>query len=594
MKRFKEKLTAPIKIFKIISKYEPLYFVLTLPQILLSSILPLLYVYFPKLFIEQLTNGNDYSEIVKTVLLYIGILLVINIMNLFLSNKGDFHVDRFSKKLWQETGSITMSLPLENMEGANYRDRLALANNITKITATAGLLQSIIANIITIIGLAVIITGLDFIFVLLVLATLCVKILFVYLTYKHNEKRRKLLAANDRIGNYLIGAAYFNQGVAKEIRINNLNGWFMGKIKGYRNEMLRLQYGNFKRNALFESITAVIMALQSLMILWILSMRFIDKTISIADYTMYFSAVTTLTITLSTIVEKIGEYNRHQLNLSDFGALKQIDENITSRLQTSMNSTEIVFDNVSFAYPNTEHFVLNCINIRITEGEKLSVVGQNGAGKSTFIKLLCKFYKPTSGKITIGGVDIWEINNDEYNKLISAVFQDYQNFSFTLGENVSMGQSVAQVNDILNDIGLGKLLDKLPFGVDTYLSRIFDTNGVELSGGEGQKLAIARAVYKKTPILILDEPTASLDPKAESEIYDSFFKVARDKTTIFISHRLASSTSADKIAVFENGNIVEYGTHMQLINENKKYATMFNLQRESIFTGISRGIIRNV
>lgn len=178
-------------------------------------------------------------------------------------------------------------------------------------------------------------------------------------------------------------------------------------------------------------------------------------------------------------------------------------------------------------------------------------------------------------------MDIWEIESAQYNKLISAVFQDYQNFSFTIKENVSMGQSAENVDEILSDIGLDKLIEKLPEGTDTYLTRNFSSTGVELSGGEGQKLAIARAVYKNSPILILDEPTAALDPKAESEIYDSFFKVAKGKTTIFISHRLASSTVADKIAYFENGRITEYSSHTDLMKDPKEYAKMFDLQRKS-------------
>ena len=242
---------------------------------------------------------------------------------------------------------------------------------------------------------------------------------------------------------------------------------------------------------------------------------------------------------------------------------------------------DIVFENVSFKYPNTEKYVLENINIRIPAGEKLSVVGKNGAGKSTFIKLLCRFYKPTKGRITIGGVDIENIGDEEYNKLIAAVFQDYQNLAFTIGENVSMGRAKNNVELLLCDIGLGTLINRLPNGADTYLTRSFDSNGVELSGGEGQKLAIARAVYKNSPILILDEPTAALDPKAESEIYDSYFRIAAKKTTIFISHRLSSSTVADKIALFENGKIMEYGTHTELMKNDGEYARMFGLQKKA-------------
>lgn len=583
--KFKQNLIAPIKLFKMIGRYEPLYMVLMLPKILLSAVLPILYVYFPKLFIEKLTNGEDYRTIIQTVLLYVSILLVVNMTNSVLSNKTSFLVDRFSKKLREETGRMTMSLTLEHMEGAGFNDKLAMANNITQIISVADILQNIIASIITILGLAVIITRLDFVFIILVCVILGIKTWFVRLTYKYNEKRRQLYASNDRVANYLNGITYFNQGAAKEIRINNLDSWFMSKVKETRNEMLRLQYSDFRRVTLFESITAVIMAFQAFVIIWVLAIRFVDGTISIADFTMYFSAVTVLTTSLASIVEHIGEYNRQQLILFDFNVLRGLNNKTECNSAAPSGNRDIVFENVSFAYPNTERKVLKDINICIPFGEKLSIVGQNGAGKSTFIKLLCKFYRPISGKITIGGKDIWQIENDEYVKIISAVFQDYENFSFTLGENVSMGQNDEQVMNILKDVGLGKLIAKLPNGADTYLSRSFEENGIELSGGEGQKLAIARAVYRNTSILILDEPTASLDPKAESEVYDSFFKIAKSKTTIFISHRLASSTRADKIAVFEGGKIIEYGTHDKLIEQNNKYAEMFNMQKKSYVNG---------
>lgn len=581
--KIQDKISTPIKIFKIISRYEPIYIILTIPQIIISSILPLAYVYFPKLFIEQLTSGDGYNIILKSILLYIVLLLGLNGINAFISNRISLFTNRFINNMRQQTGNITMSLPLEMVEGAEYRDKLMMSNNITQITGVIDLLQNIISSIITIIGLSAIIVRLDIIFVILVNLTLGFKVLFVYLTYKHNEKRRKLYAVNNRIGDYLNGVAYFNHGAAKEIRINNLQKWFMGKIKLYRDEMLRLQYGDFKMNALFESITAFIMALQSFIILYILSLRYLHNVINIADFTMYFNAIIALTGTLSTIVGYIGEYNRQSLNFSDYntlGNMQPYQKGVMTEKNIN-NNDEIVFSNVYFKYPNTDKYVLEDVNIVISPSEKISVVGQNGAGKSTFVKLLCKFYRPTSGAITIGGKNIWDIKSDEYNKLIAAVFQDYQNFAFTIAENVMMGSDSSSAKQVLIDVGLGNLIKKLPDAENTYITRNFDTHGIELSGGEGQKLAIARAVNKNSPILILDEPTASLDPKSESEIYDDFFNISAKKTTIFISHRLASSTRANKILVFDNGKIVEQGNHAELLLLNRKYAEMFNMQKES-------------
>lgn len=580
MKSKKNKLAESFGIFALIGKYEPCYLAFSIPQMLLASVLTVFCVYFPKLFIEQLESGGAYRKIAVNILLYIAIMLVIKGLQSFFGNKSTFCIERFSKKIQKKAGELTMALPLESMEGANFSDKLAMANNVSQTIGALGILQSIISNIITIAGLSAIITSLDIIFIITVGIVLLIKILFVYLTYRHNKKRRKEYAANDRVGDYLSNVAYFNPGAAKELRINNIGDWFMTKISGYREKMLRMQYGDFGRGALFECISAVIMAVQSFVILAVLSSRVIDGFIGIADFTMYFSAVTVLTSTLSAIVGEIGEYNRQQLYLSDFDALAGDKKHYESS-DTVPAGLDIVFENVSFKYPNTEKYVLENINIRIPAGEKLSVVGKNGAGKSTFIKLLCRFYKPTKGRITIGGVDIENIGDEEYNKLIAAVFQDYQNLAFTIGENVSMGRAKNNVELLLCDIGLGTLINRLPNGADTYLTRSFDSNGVELSGGEGQKLAIARAVYKNSPILILDEPTAALDPKAESEIYDSYFRIAAKKTTIFISHRLSSSTVADKIALFENGKIMEYGTHTELMKNDGEYARMFGLQKKA-------------
>ncbi len=575
-----KKLSDIFDIYQIIIKYEPLYFIFSLLQILTSPLLTFLTVYFPKKFIEQLTCGTSYTRILSGILIYICLLLIINIINIYFSKKCSLYGDRFSGKIKLKIGTLTMSVPLEYIEGAHFSDKLSLSGNVAQILNSVNMFQDILSNIITITGLAAIVMRLDVMFVLLVCLTLSIKMLFVRLNYIHNKKRRLEYAANDRRGNYLNNIVYFNQGAAKELRINNLSGWIMKKVKGYRDEMLSLQYGDFRRYAIFESISAVIMSLQSFVILSILSFRVIDKSISIADFTMYFTAVTTLSSAMSSIIVSVGEYNRQQLNLSDYKSLIKNTDIDRKYVSQKLSDYDIVFENVSFKYPNTNTDILKNINLRINFGEKLSVVGKNGSGKSTFVKLLCRFYRPTSGRITVGGIDIWELSQNEYIELMSAVFQDYQNFYFTLGENITMNKENGNINEIVKDMGLDDFIKKLPDGLDTYLTKNFDESGVELSGGEGQKFAIARAVYKNSPILILDEPTASLDAKAESEIFDSFIKASKGKTTIFVSHRMASSAAADKIVFFKDGEITEYGSHRELIDNHKDYEEMFNMQAE--------------
>lgn len=586
MKKLLLKLAASAEIIKIIAKYEPLYIAYALPQVILTAVLPLLYVYAPKMIIEKLTDGSPYIDVINVIAIYTGILLLINIINTILSSKSGLYAEKFSKKLRFEIGKITMELAFKDIESANFRDIIGMANNAAGLTVTMSLVQNIIANIITIAGFAYIIIQLDYLFILLVAVILSVKIIFTYYRYTYNRKMRKLFAKNDRVGNYLTGIAYFNEGGAKEIRVNSLQNWFIGKIKYFRNEMVDLQYKDFRRYAIYEILTAVIMAGQSFLVLWILSLRYINSTVSIADFTMYFFAVASLTACLSTITEQIGSYNQEILNVADYKKLIDIKMSENNGVIGNAkhfdikDKTEFIFHNVSFAYPNTEKLVLDNINIKITDKEKLVVVGPNGAGKSTFIKLLFKFYRPTSGIITLNGMDIWSFPNDEYYKIIAAVFQDYTNFSFSLAENVSMTESkkTEKVAEVLFLTGLGKYAKELPHGLDTYISKNFNSNGTELSGGQGQKLAIARAIYKDTPVLILDEPTASLDPKAESEIYEDFFNLTKDKTTIFISHRLAISTIADNIAVFADRRIKEYGSHSELMKQNSLYAEMFRKQ----------------
>ena len=578
-----KKLRGVILIFKMISRYEPLYMVCSFPQAVLAAVQALLTAYFPKLFIDQLMGGESHPTIVRTILLYAAALLFVTAVNIFLRNRTEFFSDRFAKKIRETTGTAAMELPIEVMENADFHDKLYMANNANEIIGAAAVLQNIVSEAFTVAGLAAVIAQLNFVFVLLIGAVLAVKAFFVYLMQKRLAKQRISYAQNDRVGNYLNNVAYSDKGAAKELRLNNLEAWFMGKIHRYRDEMLRLQYGDFRRYALFDVLLSAVMAGQTFCMLWILSAQYIGGSITIADFTMYFSAVTVISASLSNVIEKIGEYNRMRLYLSDFDSIGAAGDMETGQSSPHLKDRTIRFENVSFAYPGSEQCCLKDVSLEISENERLAIVGENGAGKSTFIKLLCKFYRPTKGRITVGGVDIWDISNESYRKIVSAVFQDYMNFSFTVGENVTMCEAAPEEETMsaLAQAGLSERISRLPQGIHTYLSKKFDRGGVELSGGEGQKLAISRALYKNTPVVILDEPTASLDPRAENEIYENFFQMAKDRTAIFISHRLAASTKSDHIAVFSGGKVVEYGEHEQLLKDNGIYADMFRKQGQS-------------
>lgn len=249
----------------------------------------------------------------------------------------------------------------------------------------------------------------------------------------------------------------------------------------------------------------------------------------------------------------------------------------------SDNEYQIEFRNVSFRYPGSEQYALKNFSLKLKIGEKLAIVGMNGSGKTTMIKLLCRLYDPSEGEILLNGVDIRKFKQDEYSQLFSVVFQDYVLFPYTLGQNVAanMEYDSSLVVKCLKDAGFDDRLSLLSNELDTYLYTDYDDKGVQISGGEAQKIAIARAIYKDAPFVLLDEPTAALDPISEYEVYTNFDRIVNNKTAIYISHRLASCRFCDKIAVFDEGCLIQTGSHEELVKEtNGKYYEMWKAQAQ--------------
>ena len=242
---------------------------------------------------------------------------------------------------------------------------------------------------------------------------------------------------------------------------------------------------------------------------------------------------------------------------------------------------DIVFQNISFRYPDSDAYALKDVNLRLCAGEKTVIVGENGSGKTTLVKLLCRLYRPASGSILLNGRDIWDYDYGEYMGYLAAVFQDFSLFAFSLAENVAGSREYEgeRVLAALEKVGLSGLVAGYPKGISQPLFHDFDEEGVDISGGEAQKLAIARAVYKDAGIMVLDEPTAALDPYAEHEIYENFGKLAEGKTVLFVSHRMSSCRMCDRIVVMEAGEAVQTGTHEELLADGDgKYSQLWNAQ----------------
>lgn len=300
--------------------------------------------------------------------------------------------------------------------------------------------------------------------------------------------------------------------------------------------------------------------------------------------TQYVASITRLSGSLSSLLSTIGDMRNNAPFLSlifeflDIPSVMQKGD----RPFPAGDSHEIVFHDVSFRYPGAKTDALSHVNLTFKTGERMAVVGRNGSGKSTFIKLLSRLYDPTEGYITIDGVDIREIDYTAYLAAFGVVFQDFKLFSLPLGENVGAGKAYdrALAEADLTKAGFGERLAKMEQGLDTYLYKDIRDVGTDLSGGEAQKVAIARALYKDAPFIILDEPTAALDPIAESKVYESFDEIVGDKTAVYISHRLSSCRFCRDILVFDEGKLVERGAHETLVASGGKYAALWEAQAQ--------------
>ncbi|PRY81039.1 ABC transporter ATP-binding protein [Alkalibacterium olivapovliticus] len=315
---------------------------------------------------------------------------------------------------------------------------------------------------------------------------------------------------------------------------------------------------------------------------------------------IYTGAISNFVQTFPELVSETSRlYNNHKFlgKYFEFLELKSVKHEGTLPVEKRVdNEYELEVRNVSFKYPGTEDYVLKNINLKLTIGEKMAIVGMNGSGKTTFIKLLTRLYDPTEGEILLNGIDIRKYDYDEYLQLFSVVFQDFGLFSFDLGQNVaaSTEYNEEKVISAIKDAGFFSRFEKLPNGLNTFLYQNFEKEGVEISGGEAQKIAMARAIYKDAPIVVLDEPTAALDPIAEFEIYSHFDKIVGDKTALFISHRLSSCRFCDEIVVFDEGRIVQRGTHNDLVKRrNEKYYELWNAQAQ-YYVEDNEGLIKEV
>ena len=300
----------------------------------------------------------------------------------------------------------------------------------------------------------------------------------------------------------------------------------------------------------------------------------------ISSFTMYVFLISALMTRMVELGNDLAFIRNEGQYVDDFFRLMDADLINEGEADKLPDSVEIRFDHMYFKYPNTDKYIYEDFNFTIKRGERLAIVGVNGAGKTTLVKLMCGLYKPTNGHIYINDIDITDYKKETLYDMFGTVFQDFAILAFPVKQNVAASENADEdrVLEVLDSVGLKEKITGLPKGLDTMMLKIVDEEGVDLSGGERQKLAIARALYKDAPMVIMDEPTAALDALAEADIYENFSRLVEGKTAVYISHRLASTKFCDKIALFDGSGVKEYGTHEELMAKKGMYYDMFVIQ----------------
>lgn len=540
-----------------------------------------------KYVIDVIASGGEKNKIIVAVVL-IGVVLLITktldwlYCEFFFNTEREKLEGKLSRKLYKKA----RELDLENYDNPDFYNNfiLVIESSAGGIVGILSMIQGYVTELVSFLTICSIMLVLDPVCLIIIVAVVLV---FTPISKRIGELQAKRQIDNNRLhrrADYFARIFYL-QDYCKEVRVNNVTDLL---IKRY-NEAADAVVDNQKKYVrkidflyFFQESGVQIIGFMLLLPLYLGYCVLEKHTLSAGDFVATFNGAFSISTSfsfltvgvirnfseLARLIEKYREFLARDVKILDGDKIAQIGE-----------PKAIEIKNVSFTYPGNNAPTLKNINLTIHPREKIALVGYNGAGKTTLTNLLLRLYDVTEGEILIDGEDIRDVTVSSHRNRFSAVFQDFQLFSARLGENVSMSESFddAVVSESLKYSGFTK---EMPNGNDTVLLREFDDNGVMLSGGESQKIAISRAFYKDCPYVILDEPSANLDPVAEYNLNRAMMEAAKDKTVVFISHRLSTTINADKIYVMEKGSIIEQGTHDELMKLNGTYAYMFNLQAE--------------
>lgn len=540
-----------------------------------------------KYIIDVMTSGERVYRIFWAVGIIAAVIIFSRVISwLFREFFWNVEKEKCYFALNKELYEKAKSLDLESYDNPEFYNSfiLTIESSSDNIQNLLGLIRNYFGNVVALISVASVLAAIDPLCLLIILVSIAVfmplsKVIGNLQTQRQIENTRY-----HRRSDYFQRIFYL-QDYAKEVRMNNIHPLLIDRYNDAADDVIKNQDKYWSKISLLYCIQEIgvqVVGIMLLMPLYLGYLVLVKQSITAGDFVATFNGAYSIAVSINFLtVWAVARFEERAKIIEKYrGFLNAEPKIIDGENHASVTEPkEIKIENMSFTYPGSDKPTLSDINLTIKPYEKIALVGFNGAGKTTLTNLLLRLYDVSEGSIKIDGEDIRTVKTSEHRNRFAAVFQDFQIFSCNVGENVALDSTYNSddVKSALNHSGFDK---KLKGGTQTELLREFDDEGVMLSGGEAQKIAVARAFYKKCPYVILDEPSANLDPIAEYNLNRAMLEAAEDKTVIFISHRLSTTVNADKIYVMEQGRIIESGSHKELMSKNGTYAEMFNLQAE--------------
>ena len=545
--------------------------------------------YVVRYIISSFETGIDFKTVALSAVIMISVPLALQlIVNPLITVVEDVSFVKVEKKVLTKLYNKCTEVELACFENPEFYDKYVKATN--EITWRMWNLTWTVTNLLSaILGMFLygsLLFTMDFAFIIFAILPLFgtfIKRKANVLWHKHTTEDRE----HHRRAQYAQRVFYSGE-YAKELRLSNAREFLLKRYEMASDGRVEVVEKYGKKEMLLELAHTGLQTIitNPLAIAYAIYRTIVSGTLGIGDCAVVINSVSSLTGTFTQITDRYFKAHEHALFFEDFRGFIEYEPKMKDKENAKSPTTgTIKLENVSFKYEGSDNLVLKNISMEIGKNEKIALVGHNGAGKSTLIKLLLRLYDPTEGQISLDGVPLADLKLEEYRRMFSVVFQDFKTISLPVAENVLMRPreegDEEKIIQALKDSGAYERIMELPNGIETMLTKEFDKDGAVLSVGQAQKVAIAHAFVKNAPVIILDEPSSALDPVAENEMYNNMMKAGEGKAMIFISHRLSSAVSADRIYMLENGEVIESGTHAQLMRLGCKYADMFTKQAQN-------------